>query len=145
MIFLIDFGSSDITPPPPLLPSSNPLPSKMTVEQELRELTKLKDDGHDASFVVRKEELDLGMTDSSILELRGPSGRPKTRLDKLLRDSATSGDNASSGERDGSCPSSLFLPVGLVSRLAPLLITPPPPPVISNMRQTRLSEWSLDS
>ncbi len=58
--------------------------------QELRELTKLKDEGHDASFVVRKEELDLGMTESSTTELKGPSGRPKTRIEKLLRESATS-------------------------------------------------------
>ncbi|KAL3815996.1 hypothetical protein ACHAXA_010656 [Cyclostephanos tholiformis] len=64
--------------------------------KELRELTKLKDEGHDASFVVRKEELELGMTDSSISELKGPSGRPKTRIDKLLRESASSDDDASS-------------------------------------------------
>lgn len=57
---------------------------------ELRELTKLKDEGHDASFVVRREELELGMTESSNLELTGPSGRPKTRIDKLLQESAVS-------------------------------------------------------
>ena len=56
--------------------------------QELRELTKLKKEGHDASFIVRKEELDLGTTESSKAELKGASGRPKTRIDKLLQDSA---------------------------------------------------------
>jgi adrenodoxin-NADP+ reductase len=56
--------------------------------KELRELTKLKEEGYDTSFVVRKEELELGMTDSSTLELKGPSGRPKTRIDKLLQESA---------------------------------------------------------
>lgn len=54
----------------------------------MRELTKLKKEGHDASFIVRKDELDLGMTESSKAELKGASGRPKTRMDKLLQDSA---------------------------------------------------------
>jgi len=54
----------------------------------LRELTKLKKEGHDTTFIVRKEELDLGMTESSKAELKGASGRPKTRIDKLLQDSA---------------------------------------------------------
>lgn len=56
--------------------------------KELRELTKLKEEGYDTYFIVRKEELELGMTDSSKLELKGPSGRPKTRIDKLLQESA---------------------------------------------------------
>ena len=63
--------------------------------QELRELTKLKKEGHDASFIVRKEELDLGMTESSKAELKGASGRPKTRMDKLLQDSAALDENCS--------------------------------------------------
>ena len=63
--------------------------------KELRELTKLKKEGHDASFIVRKEELDLGMTDSSQAELKGPSGRPKTRINKLLQESALSDDSES--------------------------------------------------
>lgn len=56
--------------------------------KELRELTKLKKEGHDATLVVRKEELDLGMTKSSEMELKGPKGRPKTRINKLLQESA---------------------------------------------------------
>lgn len=60
--------------------------------QELRELTKLKKEGHDATLIVRKDELDLGMTESSVTELKGPSGRPKTRINKLLQDSAASED-----------------------------------------------------
>eukprot|EP00571_Detonula_confervacea_P012011 CAMPEP_0172305996 /NCGR_PEP_ID=MMETSP1058-20130122/7175_1 /TAXON_ID=83371 /ORGANISM="Detonula confervacea, Strain CCMP 353" /LENGTH=582 /DNA_ID=CAMNT_0013017765 /DNA_START=237 /DNA_END=1985 /DNA_ORIENTATION=+ len=63
--------------------------------KEIRELTKLKKEGHDATFSVRKEELDLGMTESSVAELKGPSGRPKTRIDKLLQESAISGDSES--------------------------------------------------
>lgn len=56
--------------------------------KELRELTKLKEEGYDTSLIVRKEELEMGMTDASSLELKGPSGRPKTRIDKLLQESA---------------------------------------------------------
>lgn len=52
--------------------------------QELRELTKLEAEGHGTSFNVRKKELDLGMTKSSQAEL----GRPKTRINKLLYESA---------------------------------------------------------
>lgn len=57
--------------------------------KELRELTKLEKDGFNASFVVRKEELEMGMTESSVEELKGPVGRPKTRIDKLLQDTAS--------------------------------------------------------
>ena len=60
--------------------------------KELRELTKLKKEGHQVSFVVRKEELEMGMTDASIEELKGPGGRPKTRVDKLLQDAASQSD-----------------------------------------------------
>ena len=56
--------------------------------KELRELTKLMEEGYDTSFIVRKEELEMGMTDASSLELKGPSGRSKTRIDKLLQESA---------------------------------------------------------
>lgn len=52
--------------------------------KELRELTKLEAEGHGTSFNVRKKELDLGMTKSSQAEL----GRPKTRINKLLYESA---------------------------------------------------------
>ena len=40
--------------------------------KELRELTKLDKEGHNVSFVVRKEELEMGMTDASMEELKGP-------------------------------------------------------------------------
>ena len=63
--------------------------------KELRELTKLKKEGHDATFTLRKEELDLGMTESSVAELKGQSGRPKTRINKLLQESAVTEDNTS--------------------------------------------------
>lgn len=61
--------------------------------KELRELTKLKKEGHNVSFVVRKEELEMGMTDASMEELKGPGGRPKTRIDKLLQDTALVNDD----------------------------------------------------
>lgn len=61
--------------------------------KELRELTKLKEEANDTSFIVRKQELEMGMTDSSTLELKGPSGRPKTRIDKLLQESAVLDDD----------------------------------------------------
>ena len=61
-------------------------------------MTKLQKEGHDAAFIVRKEELDLGMTESSELELKGPSGRPKTRMNKLLQESAVSESIHVSGE-----------------------------------------------
>ena len=62
--------------------------------KELRELTKLKKEGHNVSFVVRKEELEMGMTDASIEELKGPGGRPKSRIDKLLFDTAVPSSDA---------------------------------------------------
>jgi len=58
--------------------------------KELRELVKLKKEGYDTSFLVRTDELDRGTTASSKEELRGPGSRPKTRIDKLLRDAASS-------------------------------------------------------
>lgn len=58
--------------------------------KEIRELTKLQDEGHDVAFHVRKDELELGMTESSLLELKGSAGRPKTRLVKLLQEVAES-------------------------------------------------------
>lgn len=64
--------------------------------KELRELTKLNKEGHHVSFVVRKEELDMGMTDASIEELKGPGGRPKSRIDKLLQENASE-DSQSTG------------------------------------------------
>ena len=56
--------------------------------KELRELTKLSKEGHGVSFHVREDELDLGMTDSSRQELEGRLGRPKGRINKLLRAAA---------------------------------------------------------
>lgn len=59
--------------------------------KELRELVKLEDEGHGTSFVVRQDELDMGATPASIEELNGPQGRPKTRINKLLCDTASKG------------------------------------------------------
>lgn len=53
--------------------------------KELRELTKLDD----VSFVINEKELDAGLTDASVEELNGPRSRPKVRIDKLLRDTAS--------------------------------------------------------
>jgi adrenodoxin-NADP+ reductase len=59
--------------------------------KELRELKKLKEQGFGASFVVREEELEMGTTAASLEELAGPGGRPKGRMDKLLRSAAANG------------------------------------------------------
>jgi adrenodoxin-NADP+ reductase len=56
--------------------------------KELRELAKLKKEGYDASFLVREDELDLGATPASVEELNGPGGRPRVRIDKLLREAS---------------------------------------------------------
>lgn len=61
--------------------------------KELRELTKLETEGHGTSFIVNKEDLDKGMTPASEEELNGAGGRPKTRIDKLLRDAALKSEN----------------------------------------------------
>lgn len=57
--------------------------------KELRELTKLEEEGHGAKFVLREDELELGATDASKEELAQKGGRPKVRIDKLLREAAT--------------------------------------------------------
>ena len=59
--------------------------------KELRELTKLQEDGFEASFHVRREELDLGMTEASQQEL--DAGRPKKRIHKLLYDASEKTNN----------------------------------------------------
>jgi adrenodoxin-NADP+ reductase len=59
--------------------------------KELRELVKLEQGGYETSFVVRNDELDMGSTSASQEELSGPLGRPKTRIDALLRDAASKG------------------------------------------------------
>jgi adrenodoxin-NADP+ reductase len=59
--------------------------------KELRELTKLEKEGFGASFLVREDELEMGTTEASLEELAGPGGRPKGRMDKLLRSVATNG------------------------------------------------------
>lgn len=59
--------------------------------QELRELTKLKKEGYNASFHVRQDELNMGMTESSKEELKAASGRPKKRIDALLQEAASVG------------------------------------------------------
>lgn len=65
--------------------------------KELRELTHLEDDGFDTSFVVREDELNMcTSTKASQEELNGPNGRPKGRIDKLLRNAASKGMCAAS-------------------------------------------------
>jgi len=59
--------------------------------KEIRELVKLEEEGHKTSFIVRVDELDRGATSASQSELKGPQGRPKTRIDKLLRKAAATG------------------------------------------------------
>ena len=59
--------------------------------KEVRELVNLEDEGHDTCFVVRTDELDMGATSASQSELMGPQGRPKTRIDSLLRKAAAKG------------------------------------------------------
>ena len=60
--------------------------------KEVRELVHLKKEGYDVSFIVRKDELDMcTATTATQEELNGPSGRSKTRIDKLLRDAASKG------------------------------------------------------
>lgn len=63
--------------------------------KELRELVKLKQEGFDASFIVREDELDLGTTEASLAELNGPGGRPRVRIDKLLREASANVQSAS--------------------------------------------------
>lgn len=38
---------------------------------------------------MRQDELDMGMTESSVKELNCASGRPKKRIDALLHDAAS--------------------------------------------------------
>ena len=69
----------------------------LSLPQELRELTKLtKDDENGASFHVRQDELELGLTEASQAELDDKSGRPKVRINKLLQDTAKSTEEAES-------------------------------------------------
>lgn len=56
--------------------------------KELRELVKLEEEGHGTSFVVRQDELDMGTTAASEVELLGLQGRPKSRISKLLHEAA---------------------------------------------------------
>lgn len=59
--------------------------------KEIRELVNLQQEGYGVSFVVRQDELDLGATEASMEELKNATtGRPKQRIDKLLRETATS-------------------------------------------------------
>jgi len=55
--------------------------------KEVRELVKLQQEGHDTEFVVRDDELDMGRTEASLEELK--NSRPKSRIDKLLRESTS--------------------------------------------------------
>jgi adrenodoxin-NADP+ reductase len=56
--------------------------------KEVRELVKLKDEGYETDFVVQPEELDLGMSTASKQELAGAAGRPRQRIDTLLREAS---------------------------------------------------------
>lgn len=70
--------------------------------KELRELVRLQQDGYDTSFVVREDELNLGTTEASLAELKGPGGRPRVRMDKLLREAATAAANSNDEEASKS-------------------------------------------
>jgi adrenodoxin-NADP+ reductase len=60
--------------------------------KELRELVHLERNGFDTSFIVRDDELNLcTSTEATQEELHGPNGRPKARMDKLLREAASKG------------------------------------------------------
>ena len=74
--------------------------------KELRELTKLHEDGTGSQFVVRQDELELGTTSATKDELS--KQRPKTRIDKLLRKHATSNDKSDVGVNE-SCVHLRFL------------------------------------
>jgi hypothetical protein len=58
-------------------------------DQELRELTKLEEEGYRTKFIVREDELELGTTPASKEELDHQAARPKVRIDKLLREAAS--------------------------------------------------------
>ena len=60
---------------------------------KLCDLTKFEEEGYGTRFVVREEELELGATPSSLEELAQKGGRPKVRIDKLLRDAAAKTSN----------------------------------------------------
>ncbi len=60
--------------------------------KEVRELFNLEKEGYDASFIVRNDELDMCTSTAATQdELNGPNGRPKTRMDKLVREAASQG------------------------------------------------------
>lgn len=67
--------------------------------KELRELVKLDQEGHDTSFVVRDDELDLGLTEMSHQELSAPGARPRVRIDKLLREAAAQTQSTEASKR----------------------------------------------
>lgn len=70
--------------------------------KELRELVKLKQEGHNTAFVVREDELNLGATEASLAELNGPGGRPRVRMDKLLREAATAAITSNDNNTDSA-------------------------------------------
>eukprot|EP00547_Thalassionema_nitzschioides_P009072 CAMPEP_0194225866 /NCGR_PEP_ID=MMETSP0156-20130528/40538_1 /TAXON_ID=33649 /ORGANISM="Thalassionema nitzschioides, Strain L26-B" /LENGTH=498 /DNA_ID=CAMNT_0038957991 /DNA_START=164 /DNA_END=1660 /DNA_ORIENTATION=+ len=61
--------------------------------KELRELTKLEEEGYNAIFSILPDELELGSTPPSLSQLE--KSRPKKRIDKLLRQIANSSSLAS--------------------------------------------------
>jgi adrenodoxin-NADP+ reductase len=63
--------------------------------KELRELTKLDQDGYGVSFIVREDELEMGTTAATLEEMNGPNGKPKQRINKLLHDSAAAASTLS--------------------------------------------------
>ena len=63
-------------------------------------MTKLEQESCDTFFHVIKDELDAGATESSLEELK--QSRPKTRIDKLLRDVAISSSPSSSSSSSSS-------------------------------------------
>lgn len=68
--------------------------------KELRELTKLEEEGHGTKFVLREDELELGATDASKEELAQKGGRPKVRIDKLLREAASKASEESDSKKE---------------------------------------------
>ena len=61
-------------------------------------MTKLEEEGHQAKFVVREDELELGTTPATQEELAQTGSRPKVRIDRLLREAASKSKERMSNE-----------------------------------------------
>lgn len=59
--------------------------------KEIRELAKLEKEGHDAIFRVQPEELEMGLTPASRMEIE--KNRPRSRIHKLLQECASKGSS----------------------------------------------------